>query len=95
MTLESVDRRSSGADDADEVDGTGEWRVQSVREWCGWSDGAATCPNCGRSVALDGPHVGVQLLRERRDGPERKRRHDHRRVAFCDRDCADAWLSRD
>jgi hypothetical protein len=92
VTLESIDRQSRRADEAG---GSDEWVVQSVRERAGWRDGAAACPACGRTVALDGPHVGAQLLRERSDAEEQKRRHDHRLVALCDRDCADAWLARD
>lgn len=72
---------------------TDAWTVQTTEDRSAWADERVTCPHCGGGVALDGPHVGVQLVRSAGTRPaDRKRTLDHRTLAFCDRDCATAWL---
>jgi hypothetical protein len=79
--------------DANEAAGPGAWSVQATDAVRRWDDEEVACPACGRPVRLDGPHVGVQLVRPAADrSPGRKRTVDQRRLAFCDDDCAREWL---
>jgi hypothetical protein len=72
---------------------TDAWTVQSTVDLSAWADGREPCSHCGASVALDEPHVAVQLVRPTDvPSPERKHTLEHRRLTFCDRTCARAWL---
>jgi hypothetical protein len=69
------------------------WAVQSIRSCDDWSSGSTECQGCGETVALNRPHVGVQLVRL--DGPgSRKKGLESLRRAFCSEDCFQGWLDR-
>jgi hypothetical protein len=69
------------------------WRLQHAGRFEAWADAEEPCRHCGRAVDLRRPHVGAQVVRDAGDPGPRKRGVDSRRLAFCGRDCFDAWVA--
>ncbi len=66
--------------------------MRQVSPVSNWESARETCPTCGDDVDLLEAHYQVELDRERPRSEGEKLTHERRLLAFCDADCADAWL---